>query len=134
MAASETLQKIKDMVLYAEDVCLPQFPREHRYTTAAYIRQNMDELERLCIAAWKKIYKKTTLQDMDITLQQLKNRVERCYMMHILPPKKYEQWSERLNEIGRMIGGMIKAANDKARERGGTDMQSDMQNARASPQ
>ncbi|MEG0996871.1 MAG: diversity-generating retroelement protein bAvd family protein, partial [Clostridia bacterium] len=81
MAESETLQKIKDMILYAESVCLNQFPREHRYTTAASVRQNMDEVESLCIAAWKRYYKKTTLQDMDISLQQLKNRVERCYML-----------------------------------------------------
>lgn len=133
MAESDTLQKIKDMIVYAESVCLTQFPREHRYTTAAFIRQNMDEVESLCIAAWKRYYKKTTLQDMDISLQQLKNRVERCYNMHILPPKKYEQWSEMLNEIGRMVGGMIKSANEKAKERSGAAMQNDGQSARASP-
>ena len=119
MKESETLQKIRDMILYAESVCLPQFPREHRYTTAAFIRQNMDEVVALCIAAWKKYYKKTTLQDMDISLQQLKSRVERCYLMHILPPKWYERWSEMLNEIGRMVGGMIRTENEKVKEREG---------------
>lgn len=131
MAESETLQKIEDMILYAEDVCLKQFPREHRYTTAASVRQNMDEVESLCIAAWKRYYKKTTLQDMDIVLQQLKKRVERCYMMRILPPKKYEQWSAMLNEIGRMVGGMIKSANEKSKE--GKTVQGNQESTRASP-
>ena len=107
-------QKVEDMILYGNQALLG-FPRAERYALAADIRQSMYTLYRLIIAANKKYYKKTTLQDADVELAALRgfirlaaNRDLRYISMH-----KYEVWSKKLDEIGRMLGGWIKAMNGK---------------------
>lgn len=107
-------QKLQDMLKYAEECCLNQFPKHQRYVLAARIRDNIDLLLELCIAANKKYFKKTTMQDMDVQLEMLRARVRLAYQLGILPPKKYENWSAMLDEIGRMLGGWIRTTNTQA--------------------
>jgi len=104
-------QKLQDMLHYAEDCCLNQFPKHQRYVLAARIRDNIDLLLELCITANKRYYKKTTMQDMDIQPEMLRARVRLAYQLRILPDRKYENWSQMLDEIGRMIGGWIRSLN-----------------------
>ena len=47
-------QKLQDMLRYAEECCLNQFPKHQKYVLAARIRDNIDILIELCIAANKK--------------------------------------------------------------------------------
>ena len=104
------LQKTEDMILYANKA-LEQFPRSERYALAADIKQTMYSFYRLIITANKKYYKKTTLQDADVELEVLRGliRLAANKEMRYLPMKKYENWAKMLSEIGRMLGGWIKA-------------------------
>ncbi len=65
------IQKTYDMIEYAY-VCMRQFPKSEKFTLAAEIKTSMYTLLKLLIAASKKYYKKTTLQEIDIELQFLK--------------------------------------------------------------
>lgn len=104
------LQKTYDMILYANQ-CLKQFPRSERYALAADIKKSMYKLLRLIITANKRYYKKTTLQDIDIELSVLRAyiRLAADPNLKYLSIRKYEIWSKQLNEIGRMLGGWMKA-------------------------
>jgi len=108
-------EKIADMIKYGKPV-VAQFPRRKRQT-ANEIRQSMLTMYRLAIIIEKKYYKKTTLQELDVELDILRHFVRLAqdkdyYGPNIAPPlsfKKYTVWSAKLDEIGRIIGGYMKA-------------------------
>lgn len=102
------LQKCYDMIEYGY-ICLRQFPKSERYTLAADIKDSMYELLKLIIRANKRYFKKTTLQDVDIELENLRYLVRLSNSLGFLPFKKYENWSRKLEELGKMLGGWIKA-------------------------
>lgn len=104
------LQKCYDMIEYGY-MALRQFPRSERHTLAAEIKRSMYELLKLIIRANKRYYKKTTLQDMDVELMNLRYLVRLAHSLGFLPFKQYENWSEMLSELGRMLGGWFKSIN-----------------------
>ena len=109
------LQKIYDMILYGHQA-LSKFPKTERYALASDIRTCMYGLLTSCIVVNKKYYKKTTMQEMDIQLDQLRTLVRLAHDLRsnesgspILPFHAYEYWSSQLNEIGKLLGGWIKS-------------------------
>ena len=46
-----------------------------------------------------------------VEVEKLKAYVRLSYNLGFLPPKKYEQWSGLVVEIGRMVGGWIKSVS-----------------------
>ena len=103
-------QKIYDMMLYAYPV-LNQFPKSEKFTLAADIKKNMDILMERCIEAKKKYFKKTTLQEMDVANEKIQVYVRLAFDLHYISMHKYQVWSDKLVEIGKMIGGWLKAVN-----------------------
>ena len=108
-------EKIYEMIRYGNPALL-QFPRTERYALASKIRNSMYGLLEYAVIVEKKYYKKTTLQDMDVELDVLRHFIrlaaDRKLYPHsapCLPFKKYEHWAKLLDEIGRMIGGYMKA-------------------------
>lgn len=106
----EIQQRVYDMILYGNQA-LNQFPKSEKYALAGDIRKSMYNLYRLCVAANKKYYKKTTFQEMDVELETLRAflRLASDKDLKYLPLKKYEVWSKMLSEIGKMLGGWMKS-------------------------
>lgn len=131
-------EKIQDMMKYGKKA-LQHFPWRER-ELADKISEVMYRMLELAIRVEKKFYKKTTLQDLDITIDLLRHLLrvasEQDYynelvpkrgrggrvvkgpdgsaiMVRVQPPlplRKYEYWSRLVDEIGRMVGGYIKTA------------------------
>lgn len=101
-------QKIKDMTLYGY-IALRQFPRAERHVLSAEIRRSMLTLMRLVAAASRKHHKKTTLADLDVELAALTGQVRLAFELSYINSQKYQRWSELNIEIGRLIGGWIRA-------------------------
>ena len=114
MEELKILQKVYDMILYGT-ICLRQFPKSEKYALANDIKESMYTMLRLIIAANKKYYKKTTMQDIDVELETLRTliRLASDKELQLLPFRKYENWSKMLSEIGKMLGGWIKTTNQK---------------------
>jgi hypothetical protein len=107
-------EKVYEMILYGSPA-LTQFPKSEKYVLAREIRESMYTILKLVITVEKKYYKKTTLGELDTELDILRHFLrlaadERLYpdKKPCLPFRKYEIWSKKLNEIGKMIGGYIK--------------------------
>jgi hypothetical protein len=96
------------MLLYGYQA-IKQFPKHERHVLGAEIRLSMLQLQRLIITAFKRYHKKTTLTDLDVELSILKRRVRLAKDLRYIDIRKYQIWAEKLVEIGRMIGGWIKA-------------------------
>ena len=104
------LQKIFDMMEYGYQA-LAQYPKSEKFALVTDIKHSMDILLERCIEAQKKYYKKTTLQDMDVEVMKLRAYLRLSHQLGFLPMKKYEIWSGKVVEIGKMLGGWIKAVN-----------------------
>jgi len=104
------LQRCYDMIEYGY-VALRQYPKSERHTLAAETKRSMYELLRLIIRANKRYFKKTTLQDIDIEIDNLRYLIRLANSLGFLPFKQYENWSRKINEIGKMLGGWIKSTN-----------------------
>ncbi|RDY70335.1 diversity-generating retroelement protein Avd [Halobacillus trueperi] len=102
------LQKAYDMIEYGY-VALRQYPKSEKHTLAAETKRSMYDLMRLIIRANKRFHKKTTFQDIDIELENLRYLIRLGNGLGFLPFKKYENWSRKLNEVGRMLGGWMKS-------------------------
>ena len=110
MEELKILQKTFDMMNYAYPA-LAQYPKGEKFALVVDIMRCMDVMLERIIEANKKYYKKTTLQELDVEVEKLKAYVRLSYNLGFLPPKKYEQWSGLVVEIGRMVGGWIKSVS-----------------------
>lgn len=110
MEELKILQKTFDMINYAYPA-LAQYPKGEKFALVADIKRCMDVMLERIIEANKKYYKKTTLQELDVEVEKLKAYVRLSYNLGFLSPKKYEQWSGLVVEIGRMVGGWIKSVS-----------------------
>lgn len=63
--------KTRDMMKYGF-ICLRQFPKNERFILCADIRRSMYSMLRLTVVASKRYHKKTTIQDLDIELSDIK--------------------------------------------------------------
>ena len=96
----------EDIMLYDYPV-LNAYPKYERFVLAADIKRCMDQAMERTIEANKKYYKKTTLQELDVEIDKLRKYVRLSYRLKYIDFKKYKQWSEKVNEIGRMLGGWM---------------------------
>ena len=100
-------QRCEDMLEYGY-TALRQYPKSEKYTLAAETKNIMYRLLKLIIVCNKKYYKKTTMQELDVELDLLRSFVRLGNTMQFLDFKKYEVWSAKIDEIGRMIGGWFR--------------------------
>jgi hypothetical protein len=103
------LAKIEEVEAYTHTV-LQQYPKIERYALCADIRAALANIQRLSIVAWKRYHKKTTLQDLDVEIEVLRMWIRKSLCLQYITPRRYEIWVRHVNEIGRMVGGWLKAA------------------------
>ena len=104
------LQKIMDMMEYAYPA-LAQYPKSEKFALVTDIKHCMDAMLERCIEAQKHYYKKNTLQLLDVEILKLRAYLRLSHTLHFLPTKKYEVWSGKVVEIGKMLGGWLKSVN-----------------------
>lgn len=119
----EIKEKIYEMILYGNPK-LTAFPRTERYVLAADIRKTMYTALELAVRLEKKYYKKTTLQDLDIEIDVLRNLLRLAKDKNLYPRQKpcldfhsWEVWIRKVDEIGRMIGGYMAFVNSRESKR-----------------
>lgn len=108
MEELKILQKTYDLSLYLYQ-CLQQYPKSEKYALAADTKTAAYELLRLLITANKRYHKKTIMQDADIQLGILRHLIRLGKDLGFLPIKRFEVISGMTTEIGKMLGGWMKA-------------------------
>ena len=108
-------EKIGEMVQYGYPLTMG-FSRKNR-ELADEMRKEMLTIYRLSVEIDKKYYKKSTVQSLDVELAVLRQLVRMAadkdfYGGKYAPPltvHQYEVWAKKNDEIGRLLGGYIKA-------------------------
>jgi four helix bundle protein len=104
-------QKHYDLILYAAPI-INRFPRNYRFTIGEQILDCLFEIARLIARAnaeRDKRRRKAHLYTIDRRLQELRLLTRLAKDLQMLSIKKYGLINERAREIGRMLGGWIKA-------------------------
>ena len=116
-------EKIYEMILYGNPQ-LKDFPKTERYVLAGDIRKIMYGMLEMAVRLEKKYHKKTTLQDLDIEVDVLRNLLRLAKDPNLYPKQKpcldfhtWEVWIRKVDEIGRMIGGYMDFVNGNQKQK-----------------
>lgn len=92
-------------------VVLVGFPKLERYSLGAKLEnETIDLLKRLLTAGnCSRIQKLPALQNASVTLDVIKLLIRLAKDIRAIDTKKYLVFEEKLQEIGKMLGGWIKA-------------------------
>ena len=87
------------------------FPKKDRYTIGQKCENiTLEILELLFLANSKQNQQKLSLlNQIDIKLKILKTLIRLCFDIKAIDQKKYLLLQERLQEIGKMLGGWLKS-------------------------
>jgi len=105
-------QKIYDLILYSFPI-LNRFPKSQRFVLAQQIENQMLELEKLVIQANAERDKRRSLFRLDVELEKLRVLVRLAHDLKFMDMRRYALISERLVEIGKLLGGWIKKCNQQ---------------------
>lgn len=103
------LTKIHDLLLYT----VPQFgkfPRDQKFLLGDRIETKMLEALEHCLRAYYQRDKRPHLLEANMAVEIIRHLVRIACGLRCLPPKGSEVISERVDEVGRMIGGWMKQA------------------------
>jgi len=92
---------------------LTQFPKAERFSFAQDIRHCLNELLEYTIEEDKRYYKKTTIENMDVTNEKLKKYIRVAFELHYIDKHRFAVWEAKVVEIGKMIGGLVRSVSTK---------------------
>lgn len=103
----QILQKVEDMMVYAYPIVM-RWSVAEKYAIGNDLMDCMKKMLRLAVDIAEKYYKKTTLGDFDRENKTLQKYIKVAYRLRVLKGiSSYKEWTNRSEEIGRMLGGYI---------------------------
>jgi hypothetical protein len=90
-----------------------KFPRHQRFVVAESLQRTAFRFYERLIAAAKSEVPLPTLRQADVDLTALRFYVRLCRDFHLITMDQYRHASERLAEIGRLLGGWIIKQQEK---------------------
>ena len=102
-------QKTYDLLLYATPI-ITKYPRQHRFTIGQQTLNTLLDIARLIVRANKERDRRRTQSEIDERLEELRLLIRLAKDLKLLNVQHYGQMSERIAEIGRLLGGWIKSA------------------------
>jgi len=97
-------QRVYDLLLYILPI-LQRMPKAYRFTVVMQIENSLLEIVTLVARANKESDKRTTLFLLDIELDKARLLFRLAHDLRLLPTEKYGLVSERIVEIGKLLGG-----------------------------
>lgn len=104
-------QKYVDLIKYSYNL-LKKFPKSEKFAMVAQIKSGMFDALKLILRA-NKVYRNMGLRvdmlnQLDAEVQMQKVLVRLAHSNRYISNSNYIEWSRRLDEIGRILGGWIK--------------------------
>ncbi|MFH0901541.1 MAG: diversity-generating retroelement protein Avd [Pseudomonadota bacterium] len=86
-----------------------KFPRSHRFVLGERIENNLYDIFDNLIAARYSREPEPILRQVNVDLEKLRFRIRLANDIQAMSVKQYEQASAALLEVGRMVGGWLRA-------------------------
>lgn len=106
----EIYQKVYDLILYMYPI-LKRMPKSERHTLSQHIRNSLIDIAKLIVEANKRKNKLPTLYQIDVELEKLRMLIRLAKDLEFISVRRYGIMADKINEIGRMLGGWIKSAS-----------------------
>lgn len=104
------IQKMYDLALWAVPA-IGKFPRSHRFVLGERMENLLyDVLDALVEARYDRSGRRNLLKRANIRLEQFRFQMRLAKDLHVLGLKQYEHCSALVDEVGRQIGGWVKAS------------------------
>jgi len=100
-------RRCKDLIVYA-NIMVRQFPKHEKYQLADRITGLCYDLLTAAITTGKRLHKKTTLTDMNIKHELLRQLVNVAFELRYIDSRKHRTIGLIVDDVGRMLGGWIR--------------------------
>jgi hypothetical protein len=108
MADSDNvLTKLHDLMLYVVPV-LAKFPRDQKFVLGDRIEVKLLDTQECCVRAYYSKDKRSYLVEANMTIEVARHLVRLAHDLKLLNTQRYGTIAEKLNEVGRMVGGWLK--------------------------
>lgn len=105
-------QKVYDLILYALPI-INRFPKSQRFVLGQQIQNGMIDISAMIVQANKVKNKLQKLYEIDVELEKLRLLIRLAKDLKFMPIHKYELHCQRMNEVGRLLGGWIKSSQGR---------------------
>ncbi len=110
MADSDNvLTRLHDLMLYVVPV-LAKFPRDQKFVLGDRIEIKLLDIQECCVRAYYSKDKRQYLADANMGIEVTRHLVRLAHDLKLLNTQRYGTIAEKLNDVGRMIGGWLKHA------------------------
>lgn len=100
-------QKIEDFIDWFFPI-LDRFPKHEKFALTSQIKNQCYNIAEVIIRTNKHREKKRGFYEIDVQIEVLRWLIRHGYKRKYLSHKSYENAGKKVNEIGRIIGGLIK--------------------------
>lgn len=113
------LTKIHDLLLYLVPQ-LAKFPRDQKFLLADRIQVKVLDVQEACLRAYYTRDKAPHLRHANMGLEICRHLVRLSHDLKLFTTKAYGVLCEKMEEVGRMIGGWLKSARNPESKGGAT--------------
>src|ERR1035438_4706285 len=102
------LTKLQDLLLYL----IPQlnkFPRDQKFVLGDRIENKLLNVQEDCLRAYYSRDKRGHLLEANLQLEVARHLVRLAYALKLFSNHTYGVLAEKMDEVGRMIGGWLKS-------------------------
>lgn len=111
MSQSENvLTKIEDLLMYVLPV-IDKFPRSQKFVLGDRIEAKLLDVQECCLRAYFSKDKRTHLLEANLVLEVARRLVRLAHAMHHLSTHTFGVLAQKMDEVGRMIGGWLRSAS-----------------------
>jgi len=108
MQKLEIYQRHYDLILYMYPI-IKRMPKSERHVLSQHIRHSLLDIAKMIVEANKSRRKLPVLYRIDVELEKLRLLIRLAKDLKFISVRRYGIMAERIDEIGRMLGGWIKS-------------------------
>lgn len=105
------LTKLHDLLMYVVPQ-LGKFPRDQKFVLGDRIEIKLLEVQESCLRAYYTKDKRTHLIEANMTIEVTRHLIRLAHALRFFSNQGYAVLSEKLDTVGRMIGGWLKSLSD----------------------
>lgn len=105
-------EKCHELVSFGR-VAVRQYPNLERFALRLEISESARLMHRYSIRIGKSAHKRKLLESLDEEIQIYRTLIYDSFSYGYINDKKYEAWSHRIAEIGRITGGWLEKIKAK---------------------
>jgi len=102
------LTKLHDLLVYLVPQ-LNRFPRDQKFVLGDRIEVKLLEVQESCLRAYYGREKRTHLLEANLTLEVTRHLIRLAHALRYFSNHSYAVVSEKVDVVGRMIGGWLRA-------------------------